>query len=80
MCLAQGHNAVTLVRLEPAAFRSRVKHSTPEPLRSLSGRMCICQERQLCVKTSNCVKKALSVCHERELFLDVRMAIVSRDS
>ena len=35
MCLAQGHNAVTPVRLEPAAPRSRVKHSTTEPLRSL---------------------------------------------
>ena len=33
MCLAQGHNAVTPVRLEPAALRSRVKHSTTEPLR-----------------------------------------------
>ena len=28
MCLAQGHNAVTPVRLEPAALRSRVKHSS----------------------------------------------------
>ena len=35
MCLAQGHNAVTPVRLEPAAPRSRVKLSTTEPLRSL---------------------------------------------
>ena len=35
MCLAQGHNAVTLVRLEPADLRYRVKHSTTEPLRSL---------------------------------------------
>ena len=35
--LAQGHKAVTLVRLEPAALRSRVKHSTTEPLRSLTG-------------------------------------------
>ena len=35
MCLAQGHNTVTLVRLEPATLRSRVKHSTTEPLRSL---------------------------------------------
>ena len=34
MCLAQGHNAVTPVRLEPAASRSRVKYSTTEPLRS----------------------------------------------
>ena len=35
MCLAQGHNAVTPVRFEPAASRSQVKHSTTEPLRSL---------------------------------------------
>ena len=28
MCLAQGHNAVALVRLKPAASRSRVKYST----------------------------------------------------
>ena len=34
MCLTKGHNAVTLVRLEPAAPRSRVKHSTTEPLLS----------------------------------------------
>ena len=33
MCLAQGHNAVMLVRLEPAALQSRVKHSTTEPPR-----------------------------------------------
>ena len=36
MCLAQGHNAVTPVRLKPASLRSRVKHSTPEPLHSLA--------------------------------------------
>ena len=30
-CLAQGHNAVSLVRLKPATPRSRVKHSTTEP-------------------------------------------------
>ena len=35
MCLAQGHNAVTMVMLEPVALRSRVKHSTTEPLCSL---------------------------------------------
>ena len=33
--LAQGHIAVTSVRLEPAAPLSPVKHSTTEPLRSL---------------------------------------------
>ena len=32
--LLKDHNAVTPVRLEPAALRSRVKHSTTEPLRS----------------------------------------------
>ena len=34
MCLAQAHNAVTPVRLEPTALRSQVKHSTTEPLHS----------------------------------------------
>ena len=34
MCLVQGHDAVMPMRLEPAAPRSRVKHSTTEPLRS----------------------------------------------
>ena len=32
MCLAQGHNTVTLVKLKPATPRSRVKYSTTEPL------------------------------------------------
>ena len=34
MCLAQGHNAVTLIRLKPAALRFQVKHSATEPLLS----------------------------------------------
>ena len=34
MCLAQGHNTLTPVRLEPSAPQSRVKHSTTEPLHS----------------------------------------------
>ena len=33
--LLKAHNAVTPVRLEPAASRSRVKHSTTEPPRYL---------------------------------------------
>ena len=36
MCLAQGHNTVTQVRLEPEAPQSRAKHSTTEPLCSLA--------------------------------------------
>ena len=35
MCLAQGHNAVTPVRLKLATPRSQDKHSTTEPLHSL---------------------------------------------
>ena len=35
MCLAQGHNAVTPVKLKPATRLSRVKHSTTDPLGSL---------------------------------------------
>ena len=34
-CLAQGHNAVPPVSLQSATSRSRVKHSTIEPPRSL---------------------------------------------
>ena len=34
MFLAQEHNTVTTVKLEPAAPRSQVKHDTTEPLRS----------------------------------------------
>ena len=35
MCLAQGHNTVTPVRLAPAPCQSQVKHSPTEPLLSL---------------------------------------------
>ena len=35
MCLAQRPQCSNAVRLKPAAPRSRVKHSTTEPLRSL---------------------------------------------
>ena len=37
MCIAQGHNAATPVRIEPTALRSPVKHSTTEPLCSHIG-------------------------------------------
>ena len=44
MCLAQGHNAVTLVRLEPAAPPSRVKHSNKKkPLWSVLARLSVLQ-------------------------------------
>ena len=38
--LLKDHNAVMPVRLEPAASRSRVKHSTTESLRS-SWKVCL---------------------------------------
>ena len=33
-CLAQGHNTVAPVMLEPAAIQSQVEHYTTEPLHS----------------------------------------------
>ena len=56
MCLAQGHNAVTPVRLEPAALRSRVKHSTTEPLRShplVADLFLFCYERDFMLSLSD---------------------------
>ena len=46
MCLAQGQQRSDAgealeVRLEPTAPRSRVKHSTTEPLRSLDGYLTV---------------------------------------
>ena len=49
MCLAQGHNASTPVRLELTAPRSRVKHSTTEPLRSL----CLCFKGYITILSSS---------------------------
>ena len=40
--LLKDHNAVKPVRLEPAALRSRVKHSTTEPLRSPTKILFVC--------------------------------------
>ena len=40
MCLAQGHNAVAPVRLEPVDPWSQVKHTTTEPLHSQYLNLC----------------------------------------
>ena len=40
MCLAQAHNTVTPVRLEPATLRSLVKHSTTEPRSIVAQSVC----------------------------------------
>ena len=39
MCLAEGHNVVTPVRLEPGALWSQVNHSTTGPLCSHTNNM-----------------------------------------
>ena len=49
---------MTPVRVEPGALRSRVKHSTTEPLRSLSGRL-----RQVLLYI---VLPMFAVCHEHQ--------------
>ena len=46
--MLKDRNAVTPVRLEPAALRSRVKHSTTEPLRfqmsaNVKGDIWVCE-------------------------------------
>ena len=60
MCLAQGHNAAAPVRFEPAAPRSRVRHSTTEPLRSLAnGLLCSKGKTALYEKLFSCTRPIL---------------------
>ena len=61
MCLAQGHNAVTRVRLEPAP-RSRVKYSTTEPLRSLYAGKYACNIYIYMYEFKCAVRQAIYVC------------------
>ena len=49
MCLAQGHNTVTLMRLEPATPWSQVKHFTTEPLCSQTNGLENIQYFKLCL-------------------------------
>ena len=54
MCLAvKDHNTVTLYRLEPAAPRSRVKHSTT---------VCVCVFAWVCLRVFVCVFDREFVC------------------
>ena len=84
MCLAQGHNAVTLVRLKPATPRSRVKHSTTEPLHSLLLLVLIGSIKLLSISTINRYSIDLSEiavstksCLQRHLLL--HFAIIDRN-
>ena len=56
--LLKDHNAVTPVRLEPAAPRSRVKHSTTEPLRSL---VYICTNNCKCIAGGQVNRKTIRI-------------------
>ena len=54
--LLKDHNTVTPMRLEPAAPRSRVKHSTTEPLRSQENSLlfyivflCYLEDLHMCI-------------------------------
>ena len=53
MCLAKGHNEVTPVRLEPAATRSRVKHSTTGPFCMVESRYIAAESKQI-ILLKNC--------------------------
>ena len=66
MCIAQGHNAVTPVRLKLTTPRSRVKHATTEPLRS---HKWLVHNAQV-VSLETCVSTPLNVCLFRTLIRD----------
>ena len=53
ICLAQGPNAVTPVRLEHATLRSPVRHSTTKPLRS--GITCMMYFKWLLAALKKCL-------------------------
>ena len=55
MCLAQGYNALTMVRLEQADLMSRVKHSITEPLRSSLKRDIYKNRTCVYIATAACV-------------------------
>ena len=72
---------MTPVRLEPAALRSRVKHSTTEPLRSLIGRLKTCsiyvQFYASCFETLHMFGHGLKMCMWFEYYLQIILAIFS---
>ena len=76
MCLAQGHNAVTQVRLEPAVPWSQVKHSTTESL--LPGRVA---QLVTCLATDACLTAdpgvASSIPARYHTFVEIDHEIIS---
>ena len=57
-CLAQGHDTVQPARLQPATPRSRVKHSTTEPLHSIYG---YCEKTWFCCMSTTKVLTSLHI-------------------
>ena len=68
--MLKDHNAMILVRLEPAALRSRVKHSTTEPLRSLTAGLAKIAGYRWCeIKLSCFFFNSLTECNKTSVFL-----------
>ena len=61
MCLAQGHNVVMPERLKSTTPQSQVKHSTTEPVRSLSLLLMLYfgSKGMDCVKSESCYSEEL---------------------
>ena len=71
MCLAQGHNTVPWVRLEPATPYSRVKHSATEPLRYLPEPWAQASQSEVLwcsdVRSSQSVIRYSTICFKQHL-------------
>ena len=77
MCLAQGHNTLMPVRLEPVTPQSLVKLSTTEPLCSLIKCFGIMDLITFC---NTFDLHLATICHEDLYFVYYRVAILHRPS
>ena len=68
--MLKDHNAVTPVRLELAALRSRVKHSTTEPLRSL---LSVLKAMNNTSSKNPQIQKLLEKCHELLAYKEIAL-------
>ena len=82
MCLAQGHNTVLQVRLDPATPQSLVKLSTTEPLRSLNFVVSNCMRN--CIDENvnpyqGCILAGISFLSISSILLPTRKSGIRRD-
>ena len=75
--MLKDHNTVTPVRLEPAALRSRVKHSTTEPLRSLQLYAAVKQRDTIWLPTAAFLGtiRQISTCESQSLYFPACMKL-----